>query len=96
MTTQTLKVQSPRTGNIFSATFPTADAAYDWIASHDLLVIDAPDDVMGIVYGMQEADTVYCSICDGIGHGQPGYGPCPLEDRGWMDTFEEEARGLRF
>jgi hypothetical protein len=26
-----------------------------------------------------ESGLVYCSICDGIGHGQPGYGPCPLE-----------------
>ena len=32
-----------------------------------------------------EAGLVYCSICDGIGHGQPGYGPCPLEDRGYAD-----------
>jgi hypothetical protein len=27
-----------------------------------------------------EAGLVYCSICDGVGHGQPGYGPCPLEE----------------
>lgn len=26
-----------------------------------------------------------CSICDGLGHGYPGGGPCPLEDRGWGD-----------
>lgn len=24
-----------------------------------------------------------CSICDGLGHGYPGAGPCPLEDRGY-------------
>lgn len=24
-----------------------------------------------------------CSICDAIGHGYPGGGPCPLEDRGY-------------
>jgi hypothetical protein len=23
-----------------------------------------------------------CSICDGLGHGYPGAGPCPLEQRG--------------
>ena len=23
-----------------------------------------------------------CSICDGLGHGYPGGGPCPLEERG--------------
>lgn len=26
-----------------------------------------------------ERGMVYCSMCDGVGHGQPGYGPCPLE-----------------
>ena len=26
-----------------------------------------------------------CSICDGVGHGYPGGGPCPLEDRGAYD-----------
>jgi hypothetical protein len=24
-----------------------------------------------------------CTICDAIGHGYPGGGPCPLEDRGY-------------
>ncbi len=23
-----------------------------------------------------------CSICDAVGHGYPGGGPCPLEERG--------------
>lgn len=30
-----------------------------------------------------------CSICDGLGHGYPGGGPCPLEDRG---AWEPEER----
>jgi hypothetical protein len=33
-----------------------------------------------------------CSLCDALGHGYPGGGPCPLEERGWMDAMEEEAR----
>ena len=33
-----------------------------------------------------------CSICDAPGHGYPGGGPCPLEDRGWADSFTEEGR----
>jgi hypothetical protein len=39
---------------------------------------------------------VHCSICDGIGHGQPGYGPCPLEERGADDGFDEweASRGV--
>jgi hypothetical protein len=37
---------------------------------------------------MVEADRmaegeVCCAICDGLGHGQPGYGPCPLEEAPW-------------
>jgi len=38
-----------------------------------------------------EATAVYCSICDGLGHGQPGYGPCPLEETGWMEAMAQEA-----
>ena len=26
-----------------------------------------------------------CSICDGVGHGYPGGGPCPLEDYDYSD-----------
>ena len=29
-----------------------------------------------------------CSICDGMGHGYPGGGPCPLEERGGYDLAE--------
>lgn len=38
---------------------------------------------------MQNAE-VCCRICDALGHGQPGYGPCPLEERGWMDALQDE------
>ena len=30
-----------------------------------------------------------CSICDGLGHGYPGAGPCPLEERGF-GVWEED------
>lgn len=30
-----------------------------------------------------------CSICDGAGHGYPGAGPCPLEERGSYDARED-------
>ena len=26
-----------------------------------------------------------CNICDALGHGYPGGGPCPLEERGTYD-----------
>jgi hypothetical protein len=29
-----------------------------------------------------------CSICDGLGHGYPGGGFCPLEDRGEPEPEE--------
>lgn len=46
-----------------------------------------------------QADAMFegptCSLCDGLGHGYPGAGPCPLEERGYDDGFEEwEARRL--
>lgn len=36
-----------------------------------------------------------CSICDGVGHGYPGGGPCPLEvnDRCRDETEEDDRRG---
>lgn len=40
------------------------------------LVEDCPEDYW-------EGPT--CSLCDAVGHGYPGGGPCPLEERGWMD-----------
>jgi hypothetical protein len=27
-----------------------------------------------------------CSLCDGLGHGYPGAGPCPLEMTGWAEA----------
>lgn len=29
-----------------------------------------------------------CVICDGLNHGYPGAGPCPIEDRGYWDQDE--------
>jgi hypothetical protein len=31
-----------------------------------------------------------CSLCDGVGHGYPGAGPCPLEETGEDDPRERE------
>lgn len=30
-----------------------------------------------------------CSICDALGHGYPGAGPCPLEERGFDNEYED-------
>lgn len=35
-----------------------------------------------------------CSICDGIGHGYPGAGPCPLEETGEDDPRERALWAL--
>lgn len=41
---------------------------------------DAYDEVWQEEYfDATEAAIRYCSICDGMGHGYPGGGPCPLE-----------------
>ena len=41
-------------------------------------------------YGPDEGPS--CSICDALGHGYPGGGPCPLEERGYWDAEEERSR----
>lgn len=38
-----------------------------------------------------EDDVATCSVCDGVGHGYPGAGPCPLEMRG-ADEAELQDR----
>lgn len=49
-------------------------------------------------YDWQDSQVVYCSLCDAAGHGQPGYGPCPLEERGADEAYAEAqweaARGV--
>jgi hypothetical protein len=37
-----------------------------------------------------------CSLCDAVGHGYPGAGPCPLENRGWEDAEEDRRREAAF
>jgi hypothetical protein len=37
-------------------------------------------------YIAYEGGLRHCSICDGVGHGYPGGGPCPLEETGWMEA----------
>lgn len=32
-----------------------------------------------------DGDLPTCRLCDGVGHGYPGGGPCPLEERGGWD-----------
>ncbi len=34
-----------------------------------------------------------CSICDALGHGYPGGGPCPLEDSGWEAIEQDRQAG---
>ncbi len=45
--------------------------------------------------GLEEMDIRYCSICDGMGHGYPGGGPCPLEMMGEMESEAQEAYEAR-
>lgn len=64
-------------------TFELLDVAGGWRWAHVQFTsseIDAWD---------QEEDGPTCSICDGLGHGYPGAGPCPLEDRGWADADDD-------
>lgn len=43
----------------------------------------------------EEEPEIQCAICDGLGHGQPGYGPCPRYEVDYelrYETEEEEKR----
>lgn len=45
------------------------------------------------VYGpAEDPDVRYCSLCDGVGHGYPGGGPCPLEERGYWEAEADRDR----
>jgi hypothetical protein len=58
-----------------------------------VLAIVTPDEADDIArYEGWEGRT--CSLCDAVGHGYPGAGPCPLEDRGWADQADDD--GWRF
>jgi hypothetical protein len=37
-----------------------------------------------------------CTLCDGLGHGYPGAGPCPLEMRGWEDAEQDRIREAHY
>lgn len=38
----------------------------------------------------QEVDEFTCSICDALGHGYQGTGPCPLEELGYDEARAQE------
>lgn len=42
--------------------------------------------------GAEQMEGPTCSICDGLGHGYPGGGPCPLEERGYDAARQDEER----
>ncbi len=46
------------------------------------------DDAGEFLYGPESYEGPSCSICDGLGHGYPGGGPCPLEETGEDDPRE--------
>lgn len=53
------------------------EALYDLHKAEDhRLCVDEYDD------GADQDAVGTCSICDAVGHGYPGGGPCPLEERG--------------
>jgi len=91
-----IKVRSTFTGVTFTISFPDATKATDWIidTTRPIVLVEASMDVQGNLQAWDERDVVYCSICDGVGHGQPGHGPCPLEDRGWADYDPREGGWL--
>ncbi len=59
--------------------FPTATEAARLFATGR--TAEAEEVIYGPIDYGYEGPT--CSLCDAVGHGYPGAGPCPLEDRGY-------------
>jgi hypothetical protein len=76
---------------VTTTTHPLANT-YRTLASGREVFIDAKGlaTLLDEDCGWDEGPT--CSICDALGHGYPGGGPCPLEDSGWYDPEEERER----
>jgi len=43
--------------------------------------VDEAGKVVNRWFDYQEYEGPSCSLCDALGHGYPGGGPCPLEER---------------
>lgn len=65
-------------------TSPSTGRTY-WIDERGVAIPELP-------YGDDYQEGPTCSLCDALGHGYPGAGPCPLEQRGYDDAREDEAR----
>ena len=67
---------------------------YDVDGTDDRLYVVVAD--TGVVADVLRQDWDWegptCSICDGLGHGYPGGGPCPLEDTMSDAEYEMERR----
>jgi hypothetical protein len=61
----------------------TVDLDREWEVPNWDYTADIPPIPDTVVYEPQWDEGSTCSICDGLGHGYPGAGPCPLEDRGY-------------
>jgi hypothetical protein len=44
---------------------------------------------------LAEEEEVCCALCDGLGHGQPGYGPCPRYEVDHDLAYEVEEEEKR-
>lgn len=64
---------------------------YRTLASGTLVWID--DNGVATLYD-NDYEGPACSICDGLGHGYPGGGPCPLEETGEDDPHERRLWAL--
>lgn len=51
------------------------------LSVHEAVATDLDDLAQYDAY-LSEVRQGHCSICDGLGHGFPGGGPCPLEEQG--------------
>lgn len=58
------------------------------------MTVDLYDELKSVPrFTLAELDALFepqcCSICDGMGHGYPGGGPCPTEELPWYVAMKE-------
>jgi hypothetical protein len=89
--TRPVITRDPDGNSLFQVAFP--DYIFRFLSFEDAKAaakLDDADAASELLYGPPEPPT--CSLCDGVGHGYPGAGPCPLEERGYWDAEEDIRR----
>ena len=90
--------RDPETQGTFTVTFADGRVItwLDFAAASELARRVAQGEDLDTVevdlFGGEEEWVPTCSLCDAVGHGYPGAGPCPLEEHGHEDAEADRQR----